>query len=124
MRDQVWETVEAFGAYGFCRAHAVAVPALSLNYTVTALFAPGQIRKMLSTGVHECRLGAMVVSELFMSTTRKKNPEPNPERQSIAVNSTSETWERSGLRVGLALVSAAVGGAAKAVVDHFLKDSQ
>ena len=28
--DQVWETVEAFGAYGFCRAHSVAfsVPAL------------------------------------------------------------------------------------------------
>ncbi|WP_329246778.1 DNA polymerase III subunit alpha [Streptomyces sp. NBC_01478] len=30
VRDEVWETVEAFGAYGFCRAHAVAfaVPAL------------------------------------------------------------------------------------------------
>ncbi|PKW06853.1 DNA polymerase III, alpha subunit [Streptomyces sp. 1222.5] len=30
VRDQVWKTVEAFGAYGFCRAHAVAfaVPAL------------------------------------------------------------------------------------------------
>ncbi|WNI17218.1 DNA polymerase III subunit alpha [Actinacidiphila sp. ITFR-21] len=30
VRDQVWATVEAFGAYGFCRAHAVAfaVPAL------------------------------------------------------------------------------------------------
>ncbi|SEG80601.1 DNA polymerase III, alpha subunit [Actinacidiphila yanglinensis] len=30
VRDKVWETVEAFGAYGFCRAHAVAfaVPAL------------------------------------------------------------------------------------------------
>ncbi len=30
VRDQVWDTVEAFGAYGFCRAHAVAfaVPAL------------------------------------------------------------------------------------------------
>ncbi|MEU9702043.1 DNA polymerase III subunit alpha [Streptomyces sp. NPDC047981] len=30
VRAQVWETVEAFGAYGFCRAHAVAfaVPAL------------------------------------------------------------------------------------------------
>ncbi|NUK27781.1 DNA polymerase III subunit alpha, partial [Streptomyces lunaelactis] len=28
--EQVWETIEAFGAYGFCRAHAVAfaVPAL------------------------------------------------------------------------------------------------
>ena len=28
--DQVWQTIEAFGAYGFCRAHAVAfaVPAL------------------------------------------------------------------------------------------------
>ncbi|MFE9609174.1 DNA polymerase III subunit alpha [Streptomyces sp. NPDC006012] len=30
VRDEVWKTVEAFGAYGFCRAHAVAfaVPAL------------------------------------------------------------------------------------------------
>ncbi|MGW6569025.1 DNA polymerase III subunit alpha [Streptomyces sp. NPDC054975] len=30
VREQVWKTVEAFGAYGFCRAHAVAfaVPAL------------------------------------------------------------------------------------------------
>ncbi|MFJ9246319.1 DNA polymerase III subunit alpha [Streptomyces sp. NPDC101776] len=30
VRDEVWATVEAFGAYGFCRAHAVAfaVPAL------------------------------------------------------------------------------------------------
>ncbi|WLQ43949.1 DNA polymerase III subunit alpha [Streptomyces laculatispora] len=30
VRDEVWRTVEAFGAYGFCRAHAVAfaVPAL------------------------------------------------------------------------------------------------
>ncbi|QMU69143.1 DNA polymerase III subunit alpha [Streptacidiphilus sp. P02-A3a] len=30
VRDDVWRTVEAFGAYGFCRAHAVAfaVPAL------------------------------------------------------------------------------------------------
>lgn len=30
VRDTVWQTVEAFGAYGFCRAHAVAfaVPAL------------------------------------------------------------------------------------------------
>ncbi|WP_405733036.1 DNA polymerase III subunit alpha [Streptomyces sp. NBC_01537] len=30
VRDEVWQTVEAFGAYGFCRAHAVAfaVPAL------------------------------------------------------------------------------------------------
>lgn len=30
VRDEVWSTVEAFGAYGFCRAHAVAfaVPAL------------------------------------------------------------------------------------------------
>ncbi|GAA3479749.1 DNA polymerase III subunit alpha [Streptomyces yanii] len=30
VRDQVWKTIEAFGAYGFCRAHAVAfaVPAL------------------------------------------------------------------------------------------------
>ncbi|MGW3289151.1 DNA polymerase III subunit alpha [Streptomyces sp. NPDC001002] len=30
VRDDVWKTVEAFGAYGFCRAHAVAfaVPAL------------------------------------------------------------------------------------------------
>jgi error-prone DNA polymerase len=30
VRDQVWETIAAFGAYGFCRAHAVAfaVPAL------------------------------------------------------------------------------------------------
>jgi error-prone DNA polymerase len=30
VRDKVWQTVEAFGAYGFCRAHAVAfaVPAL------------------------------------------------------------------------------------------------
>ncbi|WP_329389457.1 DNA polymerase III subunit alpha [Streptomyces sp. NBC_01716] len=30
VRDAVWKTVEAFGAYGFCRAHAVAfaVPAL------------------------------------------------------------------------------------------------
>jgi len=30
VRDEVWETVAAFGAYGFCRAHAVAfaVPAL------------------------------------------------------------------------------------------------
>ncbi|MFE3828913.1 DNA polymerase III subunit alpha [Streptomyces sp. NPDC059092] len=30
VRDNVWKTVEAFGAYGFCRAHAVAfaVPAL------------------------------------------------------------------------------------------------
>ena len=23
VRDEVWKTVEAFGAYGFCRAHAV-----------------------------------------------------------------------------------------------------
>jgi error-prone DNA polymerase len=30
VRDEVWRTIEAFGAYGFCRAHAVAfaVPAL------------------------------------------------------------------------------------------------
>ncbi|MFJ2178767.1 DNA polymerase III subunit alpha [Streptomyces sp. NPDC087851] len=30
VRDEVWKTVESFGAYGFCRAHAVAfaVPAL------------------------------------------------------------------------------------------------
>ncbi|MFJ6087270.1 DNA polymerase III subunit alpha [Streptomyces sp. NPDC092369] len=30
VRDEVWKTIEAFGAYGFCRAHAVAfaVPAL------------------------------------------------------------------------------------------------
>lgn len=30
VRDEVWATIEAFGAYGFCRAHAVAfaVPAL------------------------------------------------------------------------------------------------
>ncbi|SEP04983.1 DNA polymerase III subunit alpha [Actinacidiphila rubida] len=30
VRDEVWETISAFGAYGFCRAHAVAfaVPAL------------------------------------------------------------------------------------------------
>lgn len=32
--DEVWETVSAFGAYGFCRAHAVAfaVPALQSAY--------------------------------------------------------------------------------------------
>lgn len=32
--DEVWETVSSFGAYGFCRAHAVAfaVPALQSAY--------------------------------------------------------------------------------------------
>ncbi|MFG2515506.1 hypothetical protein [Streptomyces sp. NPDC048584] len=59
-----------------------------------------------------------------MSTSQKKTFEPNPERESASVNSQSEAEERTGLRVGLALASAAIGGAMKAVVEHFLNDNQ
>ncbi|MEU7011523.1 hypothetical protein [Streptomyces sp. NPDC046332] len=60
-----------------------------------------------------------------MSTYQKRNPEPSPEQEPAAsMDTQSEEMKRTGLRVGLALVSAAVGGATKAVVEHFLKNDQ
>ncbi|CCK32966.1 hypothetical protein BN159_p94 (plasmid) [Streptomyces davaonensis JCM 4913] len=56
-----------------------------------------------------------------MSTPQKRNPEQEP---AAVMNAQSEEMQRSGFRVGLALISAAVGSAAKAVVEHFLKNDQ
>lgn len=60
-----------------------------------------------------------------MSAFQKKPPEdPNPKQESGPGNAQTEAVERTSLRVGLALASAAVGGAVRAFVEHFLKDDQ
>lgn len=59
-----------------------------------------------------------------MSASQKKIPELDPKRESGSAKAQSEATERTSLRVGLALASAAVGGAVKAVVEHFLKENQ
>ncbi|MFJ8669704.1 hypothetical protein [Streptomyces sp. NPDC093600] len=59
-----------------------------------------------------------------MSTSQENVPESKPKQEPASANSHSEKTERTGFRVGLALLSAMVGGAVKAVVEHFLKDNK
>lgn len=59
-----------------------------------------------------------------MSTPQEKAPDPNTQQESKPASSQGGKAERTGLRVALALASAAVGGAAKAVIEHVLKDDE
>ncbi len=59
-----------------------------------------------------------------MSTSQKEIPESNPKQESGSANTPGEAMERTSIRIGLALASAAVGGAAKAIFEHFLKEDQ
>lgn len=59
-----------------------------------------------------------------MSVPQEKAPDPNTQESKPACSPQGGKAERTGLRVALALASAAVGGAAKAVIEHVLKDDQ
>ncbi|MFF8386117.1 hypothetical protein ACF053_21050 [Streptomyces kanasensis] len=59
-----------------------------------------------------------------MSTSQENFPESKPKQESPRGNSQSGARERNGFRIGLALASAVVSGAVKAVVEYFLKDNK